>query len=120
MARTAQNRKAAVDEAQTEAQIAAEMAKTADVDGKPDDEVTEVEAKTPKVKTPRFVPLPTDRTAWIAAHARPAVSSCLCGCNGTTKGRFVPGHDATLKESLKASAAAGDENATAALATFGW
>lgn len=105
-------------DAQVEQEIAAKMGETPDVDGPADDDATPTKEK--KVKEPRFTPLPVERTAWIAANARPAVSSCLCGCNGTTKGRFVPGHDATLKESLKASAAAGDENATAALATFGW
>jgi hypothetical protein len=85
-----------------------------------------VVAKPKAEKKPRFAPLPVDRAAWIAANARPAVSVCLCGCNGTTKGRFVPGHDATLKESLKAtvSQVGGDENAknaaADALATFGW
>lgn len=76
--------------------------------------------ETPKVKAPRFTPLDTDRAAWVAANARPAVSTCLCGCGGSTKGRFVPGHDATLKESLKAGATAGCADSIAALATFGW
>lgn len=83
----------------------------------PSDDETEAKAKG---KEPRWTPLPEDRTAWIAAHARPAISACLCGCGGTTKGRFVPGHDATLKESLKVTAEAGNQDAQAALATFGW
>lgn len=74
----------------------------------------------PKVKEPRFPALDTERAAWVAKHARPAISTCLCGCGGTTKGRFVPGHDATLKEALKTGAAAGDKSSIAALATFGW
>lgn len=76
--------------------------------------------KAKKEKKPRFVPLPADRAAWVAANARPAVSRCLCGCGGETKGRFVPGHDATLKEALKAGVEAGCEDSKAALATFGW
>lgn len=81
-------------------------------------EAPKTEAKAPKA--PRFPALPAERAAWVAKHARPAVASCLCGCGGTTKGRFVPGHDATLKESLKTGAAAGDKASKAALATFGW
>lgn len=81
--------------------------------------------KTPKVpKAPRWTALPADRAAWIAANARPAIASCLCGCGETTKGRFFPGHDATLKETLKVTVESGDKaskaSATAALATFGW
>lgn len=91
-------------------------------------------AKVKTPKTPRFTALDPARTAWILRNARPAVSSCLCGCGGTTKGRFQPGHDATLKESLKATIAADDggdaeipgtpaaaaADARAALSTFGW
>lgn len=65
-----------------------------------------------------------DVAAWVASHARPAVSLCLCGCGGETKGRFVPGHDATLKERLRATVELADgkakTDAEAALATFGW
>jgi hypothetical protein len=96
-----------------DAKVEVEMNAIPDADLPTDDQTADV-------KTPRWTPLPADQTAWIAAHARPAISNCLCGCGGTTKGRFVPGHDATLKESLKVSAAAGDENAATALATFGW
>lgn len=82
------------------------------------------ETKTKKAKEPRFTALPEDRVLWIAQHARPAVSSCLCGCGGTTKGRFMPGHDATLKESLKAGTKSEDiviaDASRAALETFGW
>lgn len=73
-----------------------------------------------KVKEPRFPALPAERAAWVAKHARPAISHCLCGCGGTTKGRFVPGHDATLKESLKTGASTGCKDSIAALKTFGW
>jgi hypothetical protein len=87
---------------------------------KPTVEAKPAAKKAAKAKTPRFIPLPTDRAAWVAANARPAIAPCLCGCGGTTKGRFMPGHDATLKEQLKAGAAAGDAASTQALATFGW
>lgn len=70
------------------------------------------------------VALDSERAAWVAANARPAVSPCLCGCGGETKGRFVPGHDALLKRSLSATLEVGDDTAKAqakaALATFGW
>jgi hypothetical protein len=82
--------------------------------------VAVAEKPAPKVKTPRWTPLDAERTAWIARNARPAISNCLCGCGETTKGRFFPGHDATLKESLKVTAAAGDVNASDALTAFGW
>lgn len=68
-----------------------------------------------ETKKSKWEALDADRLAWVTENARPAVSTCLCGCGGTTKGRFVPGHDATLKEALKATPG-GD----AALATFGW
>lgn len=62
--------------------------------------------------------------AWVQAHARPAVGLCLCGCGSETKGRFFPGHDALLKERLRATVelAEGEAKASAeaALATFGW
>lgn len=69
---------------------------------------------------PKWTALDADRLAFVVQHARPAVSACLCGCGGTTKGRFVPGHDATLKEALKAGAKAGCADSITALATFGW
>jgi hypothetical protein len=65
-----------------------------------------------------------DLAAWVAEHARPAESQCLCGCGGTTKGRFVPGHDALLKERLAATVLLGTDDASAqatiALAAFAW
>ena len=68
-------------------------------------------------------PLSLGQVAWIAANARPAETPCLCGCGGTTKTRFVPGHDARLKSALTRTAAKGGEPAelaTRALARFGW
>lgn len=82
------------------------------------------QSKPKKEKTARFGPIEVgDRLSWIEDNARPAVSRCLCGCKETTKGRFFPGHDATLKEELKATVRAGGEaapHARAILATFGW
>lgn len=89
----------------------------------PETPAVETEAVEKKATKKTWEALPADRAAWVAAHARPAIASCLCGCGETTKGRFFPGHDATLKETLKATAAAGGEagiSAEAALATFGW
>jgi hypothetical protein len=81
---------------------------------------TKTKTKAPLHKTP----LSADAAAQVAAVARPAVSPCLCGCKETTKGRFYPGHDAILKERLKATTESKNEeaaaSATAALATFGW
>lgn len=68
-------------------------------------------------KTKEWPALDAARASWVAENARPAVAPCLCGCGGTTKGRFVPGHDATLKETLKAT---DSDVARQALATFGW
>ena len=90
-----------------------------------DEQTDEPEAK----KEPRFLPLTDEESVWVAAHARPASAPCLCGCGELTKGRFFPGHDARLKERLRATLgerdtdAGSDEaqaNAQAALATFGW
>lgn len=83
---------------------------------------TPVEETATKTKAPKkaWDTLTDERIAWVAAHARPAVSQCLCGCEGETKGRFAPGHDATLKAHLSAHAEKGNETAQAALATFGW
>jgi hypothetical protein len=84
-------------------------------------ELATAQAKT----TPRTAqtPLANDRAAWVASHARPAVAKCLCGCDGETKGRFVPGHDAVLKSRLAATIATDTPeawDALAALQTFGW
>lgn len=89
---------------------------------------TAPEAKPAKVAKPAPAwksPLTPEAAKAIAATARPAVSPCLCGCGGQTKGRFVPGHDATLKEQLKITVAdspvkAARDAAQSALASFGW
>jgi hypothetical protein len=69
-------------------------------------------------------PLDLEEATWVAANARPASSSCLCGCKETTKGRFAPGHDAILKTRLHTTAEGDNaetaELANAALVTFGW
>lgn len=74
-------------------------------------------------KTPRWTPLTEDEAVEALRVARPAVATCLCGCGLETKSRFAPGHDATHKERLKATAAAGGPAgiaAAAALERFGW
>ena len=86
-------------------------------------------SKTTSTKTDRFVPLTDAEARWVAENARPAESPCLCGCGNLTKGRFFPGHDALLKERLRATIGerggkGGSKKAQAAakqaLATFGW
>lgn len=53
--------------------------------------------------------------------ARPTSGTCICGCEGTTKGgRFLPGHDAKLKGTLKRAASAGDASAVQRLIELGW
>lgn len=53
--------------------------------------------------------------------ARPAEGTCICGCEGPTKGgRFQPGHDARLKSQLKQAASAGDASAVERLVALGW
>ena len=72
----------------------------------------------------RFPVLNEKKAAWVAANARPAMAPCLCGCGTLTKGRFAPGHDATLKVTLSNTAKHGTPEAAklakAALKTFGW
>lgn len=72
----------------------------------------------------RFPVLSEQDATWIAEHARPAISPCLCGCDTPTKGRFAPGHDAMLKERLVNTRDHGTpelaELATVALGRFGW
>lgn len=93
--------------AQVEANLAAEP-KT-EPETKP-----ESKPKPKATKTAKWDKLEKERVAWIRKNARPAVAPCLCGCGGTTKGRFMPGHDATLKATLEAH---GDKTT---LAAFGW
>lgn len=86
---------------------------------------TTTKAKTTKQDKQKAHAMETgDRLAFVVANARPATTSCLCGCGGSTKTRFVPGHDALLKRDLAATAAHGTDEAKAqaqtALAVFGW
>lgn len=67
----------------------------------------------PVVKAPAGPVLtPEEREEALAlAHAEldrlvPALRPCGCGCGATTKGRFVPGHDAKLLSRLLAEAKA--------------
>ena len=80
--------------------------------------------KTAPVKEARWTPLTDAEAAEALRVARPAIAACLCGCGSMTKSRFAPGHDATHKERLKATAANGTTKAkaaaTEALAAFGW
>lgn len=48
------------------------------------------------------------------------VKYCECGCGGTTKSRFVPGHDAKMKSRLLNAMRAGDETAMDELINRGW
>jgi hypothetical protein len=48
------------------------------------------------------------------------VKYCECGCGGTTKSRFVPGHDAKMKSRLLQAMRAGDESAMDELINRGW
>lgn len=58
-------------------------------------------------------PIPMEDLNWLHQHARAAKSPCLCGCGELTASRFAPGHDARLKERLKATLVAmgGSEDA---------
>lgn len=52
---------------------------------------------------------------------RPRTGTCICGCEGATKGgRFLPGHDAKLKSKLRVAAGNGDESARARMVELGW
>ena len=74
--------------------------------------------------TGKFEALDAATAKQIASIARPASTPCLCGCGGLTKGRFFPGHDATLKAALHVTVASGSkaakQHAQAALDSFGW
>lgn len=79
---------------------------------------------TRNAETNQFDPIELDRLKQIAANARPAKAPCMCGCGNETKGRFFPGHDATLKAALhittESGTAAQKRQAKIALANFGW
>jgi hypothetical protein len=64
-------------------------------------------------------PVATDTT--VKATKAKAGRVCDCGCNGTTKGgRFLPGHDASLKSKLLKRLDAGDHEAQEILIENGW
>jgi hypothetical protein len=79
---------------------------------------------TRNAETNQFDALTSAQAKNIADNARPANAPCMCGCGGLTKGRFFPGHDATLKAALhvtvKTGSPAAKKQATRALANFGW
>lgn len=80
--------------------------------------------KTPVVKTPKWEAMTSAEAKEALRVARPAIAACLCGCGTMTKSRFAPGHDATLKERLKATVASGTgaaaRDAAEAIARYGW
>lgn len=88
------------------------------------EETTTTETTKTKKEKRTWTPMSTEVAKAVLATARPALAPCLCGCGETTKGRFFPGHDATLKETLKATVTNGTPAAkrvaTEALAAFGW
>ena len=45
---------------------------------------------------------------WVKTPKKNLTGECWCGCGGTTKGRFVPGHDSKF-HSLAKRVARGDE-----------
>jgi hypothetical protein len=79
---------------------------------------------TRNAETKQFDALSATEAKTIADNARPANAPCMCGCGGLTKGRFFPGHDATLKSALnvtvKTGSKAARKQAERALANFGW
>lgn len=87
-------------------------------------ETTDVETTEVKTAKPDRTPLSGEQAKAILAVARPALAPCLCGCGELTKGRFYPGHDATLKSDLHYTAENGTKAAAKvareALEVFGW
>lgn len=79
---------------------------------------------TRNTETGKFDALNATQLKSLIANARPALAPCLCGCGNTTKGRFYPGHDATLKAALHVTETKGNpaarKHAKAALIAFGW
>jgi hypothetical protein len=52
---------------------------------------------------------------------RPTEGTCICGCEGKTKGgRFQPGHDARLKAQLRRASGEGDLAARQRMISLGW
>ena len=57
----------------------------------------------------------------MSAKKHTSLPTCLCGCEGTTKGgRYLPGHDAKHKSALVQSALAGGKRAENKLFALGW
>lgn len=87
-------------------------------------ELAHARATVARATTTRWTALDAEAVTVIRDRARPALAPCLCGCGETTKGRFYPGHDATLKETLKATIVRGEgdapEIAREAMAGMGW
>lgn len=87
------------------------------------EEPKETAADRKRKKEMEFI-IPDERLDFVVRNARPAMNNCLCGCGSVTKGRFFPGHDATLKRELSATVAHGTDEAKAlaaeALDKFGW
>lgn len=75
-------------------------------------------------ETGKFDALNAGQLKQLIKNARPALAPCLCGCGNVTKGRFFPGHDATLKAALHVTEKSGNpaakKHAKAALTAFGW
>lgn len=72
----------------------------------------------------KFDALSAAQAKSLADNARPALAPCMCGCGEVTKGRFYPGHDATLKAALNVTVSSGSpaakKQAARALTNFGW
>ena len=49
-----------------------------------------------------------------------AVKQCMCGCGGTTKSKFCPGHDSKFKNALRKRLAEGDATAMVMIEQLGW
>lgn len=77
-----------------------------------------------KVEARREFVMTGDKLAFVRSNARPAETTCLCGCGSPTKGRFSPGHDALLKRSLSCTIELGTPEDAAvakeAQEIFGW
>lgn len=48
------------------------------------------------------------------------IKECRCGCGGSTKSKFCPGHDSKFKAALSKRVAAGDQTAWEVINELGW